>query len=266
MGNNDRTAIITGRSRLLTAGIGLGAVALILAGCASHAPPAVAPAPPASLVSPKPQPSGPSSIPLTRKQEIANALTSLSSGEVGTARVGIEQMLTERPDDPVAKDLLRQIDTDPKTLLGERSYSYTIRRHETLATIAGRLLGDSNRFWALARYNGIAVPSSAGAGRVIQVPGVAPVQKLKPPKADAVAPAKVAPSAVTAAPEKPDAPRVDIAGAARLRRAGLDEMARGSINPAVTLLERALALNPTDATIQADLARARKVQQAVRQN
>ena len=243
----------------------VGVMALILAGCASHAPPpAAAPAPPPSVAAPAPRPAAVPSIMLTRKQEIANALISLNSGEVGTARVGIVQMLAERPNDPVAADLLRQIDTDPKVLLGERSYSYTIRRRETLSMIAGRLLGDPNRFWALARYNGIAVPSSAGAGRVIQIPGVAPVARVRPPKPETPTGAKaVAPVPPVAAAATP---RIDVAGAARLRRAGLDEMARGSINQAVSLLERALALNPEDATIQADLARARKVQQTVRQN
>lgn len=242
-------------------------LALLLASCAGQkTPPAMTPSAPAPLAGPVPPPV-PAGIALNRKQEIANALISLNSGEVGTARIGIQQMLTERPDDPVAKDLLLQIDSDPKILLGERSYSYTIRRHETLSSIAGRRLGDPNRFWALAKYNGIAVPASASAGRVIQIPGVAPVAKVREPKPEravAVRPS-AAPVAATPAPTAA-VPRVDVAGAARLRRAGLDEMARGSIDKAVPLLERALALNPGDATIASDLARARKVQAAVRQN
>ena len=246
-----------------TLGVGVG---LVLASCATHSPPPVAPAPPpVATPAPEPLPVAPPSIRLTRKQEITNALISLSSGEVGTARIGIMQMLAERPDDPVARDLLRQIDTDPRVLLGERSYSYTIRPHETLSTIASRYLGSSYRFWALARYNNIAVPSSAGAGRTIQIPGVAPVQRVRPTKAEVVAPVVAAPPVGSAAVDRPAA-RIDTAGAARLRRAGLDEMARGSINNAVSLLERALTLNPGDATIQADLARAKRVQQTVRQN
>ena len=261
MGRNDEAVV--GRSYWRwAAATELFAAAILLAGCAGRKPPVTVAQPPASTITGTAPVQVRTGIALSRKQEIANALISLNSGEVGTARIGIEQMLTERPDDPVAKDLLRQIDTDPKVLLGERSYPYTIRRRETLSMIAGRLLGDSNRFWALAKYNGIAVPSSAGAGRVIQIPGTAPVVKVRPAKPERVIEAKPAAAPVAT----PAPPRADVAGAARLRRAGLDQMARGSIDKAVPLLERALALNPGDATIASDLARARKVQATVRQN
>lgn len=235
---------------------------MLIAGCATTKPPVVAVAPPPAPVAvAKPVPAGPPPVQLTRRQQLANALTLLNRGEVATARVGIVAMLAERPDDRVAKDLLAQIDTDPKTLLGERSYPYQIRAHETLSSIAGRLLRDSYRFYALAKYNGIAVPANAEVGQTIQIPGVAPVRPIKPPVA--AAPSVNAASAVA---ERPAAPRVDLASAAKYRRAGLAEMARGAIDKAVPLLERALSYNPSDTAIQGDLARARKVQQTVRQN
>ncbi|QYE35388.1 LysM peptidoglycan-binding domain-containing protein [Polymorphobacter sp. PAMC 29334] len=239
--------------------------AIGIAGCQSKSPPpAVAPAPPPAPT-PVAAPPAPAPISLTRKQRIANALIALNNGQVAAARVGIVDMLAQTPGDPVASDLLRQIDTDPKVLLGERSFAYEIHRHETLSMIAHRFLGNSNRFWALARYNNIAVPSSAGAGQVIQVPGTAPVRAA--PRIVKPAPSDSASAPATATPERgpggsPTA--ADIASANRLRGAGLDEMARGSIDKAVGLLERASALNPQDGAIQGDLARARKIQATLR--
>ncbi|MGI4876216.1 MAG: LysM peptidoglycan-binding domain-containing protein [Janthinobacterium lividum] len=241
---------------------GMAFVAVIAAaGCMKQAPPppAVAPAPPAAVQPAVTPPPASTPISLTRKQRIANALIALNAGQVAAARVGIVDMLTQMPGDPVATDLLRQIDTDPKVLLGERSFAYEIHPHETLSMIARRFLRDSNRFWALARYNNIAVPSSAAAGQVIQVPGTAPVRaapRAAAPAAAADAAAPRGPAGVPAAD--------DVASANRLRGAGLDEMARGSIDKAVGLLERAATLNPRDAAIQGDLARARKIQATVR--
>jgi len=240
--------------------------ALIVIGCSSQTPQTprtvgAARAPkPAPVVAAAPQPVP---IALTRTQRIANALIALNSGQVGAARVGLVETLAAMPDDATAKDLLRQIDTDPKTLLGERSFAYTIRRRETLATIAKRFLGDSTRFWALARYNDITVPSSAGAGRVIRVPGELAVIAPRPVRTRQ-APAANQPPPVEAVrvPAAPTASQV--ASANRLRSNGLNEMARGSIDKAVALLKRAASLNPVDSTIQSDLARALKVQTTVR--
>lgn len=238
-------------------------IVIAAAGCTKKAPPpVVAPAPPAAVQPTVAPPPAPTPISLTRKQRIANALIALNAGQVAAARVGIVDMLAQMPGDRVASDLLRQIDTDPKVVLGERSFAYEIRPHETLSMIARKFLRDSNRFWALARYNNIAVPSSAAAGQVIQVPGTAPAKAAPRPAAPAAAAA-----AAEALPQRgpAGAPTADdIASANRLRGAGLDEMARGSIDKAVGLLERAATLNPRDAAIQGDLARARKIQATLR--
>ena len=89
-----------------------------------------------------------------------------------------------RPDNSIARHLLSQIDTDPRALLGTQSYSYTLRQGETLSTVAGRTLGNPMLFYALARYNNIAVPSSVMPGQTIQVPG------RRPAAAPAPAPAR----------------------------------------------------------------------------
>ncbi|MGI4879525.1 MAG: LysM peptidoglycan-binding domain-containing protein, partial [Janthinobacterium lividum] len=186
------------------------------------------------------------------------ALELLNKGDSAGARLQVMGVLAQRPNDRVALDLLAQIDTDPHKLLGDKSYAYQIRSGETLSSIAARFLGNSRRFWALARYNGIAVPANAEVGQSIQMPGTAPASAARPP---VVPPAAAAPAVAVA--EQPRA--ADPAAASRMRSAGLAEMTRGSIDKAVNLLQRALALNPADTTIQDDLARARKIQQTLRQ-
>ena len=241
----------------LTAGFFILA-ALTVTGCSkSHRPAPEAPAPAvAPPVSPLVRPIVP--IPsITPRQQTLNAIDLLNKGDVTAARIQILGVLAQRPNDRAALDFLAQIDTDPRKLLGERSYTYQIRSGETLASIAGRLLGNPRRFWALARYNGIAVPANAEVGRAIQIPGApraARVVRPAPPPVAAAPPATVEPKRIVANP----------AAASRLRAAGLAEMTRGSIDKAVGLLQRALALNPTDTAIQEDLTRARAIQQTVR--
>ncbi len=243
------------------------AVAVVIAGCSTSTPrPASNPNPTPVAAVPLRQ-AGPVPVALTRDQRIGVALGALNDGEAGTARVGLVEMLAETPGDPVATDLLRQIDTDPKELLGDRSFLYTIRSRETLATIAQRFLGNANRFWALARYNNIAVPAKAGVGRVIRVPGEAPTprQVRAPRPAAAAGPAPAVVERVL--PPPPPAPTpAQIASANELRAAGLNALVGGSIDRAVGLLSRAASLNPRDTTIQSDLARALKVQERLRRH
>lgn len=230
---------------------------LVLAGCAGKPQASVAPLPVAATVPPTPAVAPEELGPRAR---LARALERLGAGQAAAARNDLNAILALRPDDRVALDLIKQIDADPRLLLGQESYAYQIRAGETLSSIAGRLLGDPYRFWALARYNNIAVPASAEVGQMIQVPGRAP-----PPAAPVVAPP--APVVVEKPVEAPPVVRprpTNPAAAARLRNQGLGAMARGSIDNAVRLLERALAFDPANAVILRDLGRARKIQQTVR--
>ena len=234
---------------------------MILTGCGDKTPPqpvaaaapAIAPPQPVAVTPPPP-------VPIPRmgpRQQTQLALDLLNKGDVVGARLQVMGVLAQRPADRVALDLLAQIDTDPRKLLGEKSYTYQIRSGETLSSIAARLLHNPRRFWALARYNDIAVPANAEVGQSIQVPGAppAPVTVARP----VTAPTVPAPQAAT------EQRKADPAAANRIRSAGLAEMTRGSIDKAVTLLQRALALNPADMAIQEDLTRARKIQQTLRQ-
>lgn len=227
-----------------------------VAACAKTAPP------PAALSAVPQRPPISQAVPLaTSGDRIANALEFLGQGRAIDARAQLAPLVESAQPDRVAADLIRQIDTDPRTLLGERSFPYTIRAGETLSMIAARYLGDANRFWALARYNGIAEPRTAEVGVVIRVPGEAP-----PPPPRRVITPPTAPVVAARPPERPKVvtPAADPVAANRLRREGLAQMARGSIAQAVQMLERALTLDPGNVTIGSDLARARRVLGAVR--
>jgi LysM domain-containing protein len=105
------------------------------------------------------------------REEVRDAIALLNRGEAVAARAKLMGVLRRQPGDDVARRLLQQIDTDPRELLGRENYSYTLRAGETLSTVAQRALGNPMLFYALARYNNIAVPESVAPGQTILVPG-----------------------------------------------------------------------------------------------
>ena len=204
-------------------------------------------------------------------QRLRDVIADLNRGDAPAARRKLTQMLRRQPGDTVALQLLAQIDTDPRTLLGRESYSYTLRPGETLSTVAQRALGNPMLFYALARYNNVAVPSSVAPGQTIQVPGRRPAAatparpeprpQTRPPRAATPSPAT---PPVRAPAPRPAAPQGNPAQAARLRAQGLAALNTGAADRAVALLSRALALDPGNSAISNDLGRARRVQSTLR--
>jgi hypothetical protein len=193
-----------------------------------------------------------------------DAIAHLNRGDAASARRVLTAALQRDRRDNIAQMLLRQIDTDPRQLLGAENYSYTLREGETLSTVAQRALGDPMLFYALARYNNIAVPTSVVPGQTILVPGrrpVPPPPRREPPRS---APPRAAPEPGRAAPAPRPAPRGNPAQAARLRGQGLAALNAGSVDRAVALLRQALAQDPNNAAIRNDLNRALRVQSTVR--
>src|SRR5580704_14691826 len=133
-------------------------LALVLSACA-----ATTPRPPAApTVAPGVAPA----------ERLSQAIELLDQGQAAAARAELQAILAARPDDARAGRLMREIDDDPRVLLGSRSYPYTVRPGESMSALADRFLGDSLMFYALARYNGIAAPADLTAGRVLMIPGV----------------------------------------------------------------------------------------------
>jgi len=177
----------------------------------------------------------------------SHAIELLSAGQQEAARSELTAVLAAQPTNAGAQRLLDQIDKDPVALLGARSYPYRVKPGESLSVLADRFLGDSLLFYALARYNGIEAPNAMGAGQLLRIPG--------------------APKAVVAARPRTPTPVTlprDPARASKLRGAALEHMSGGSIDRAVTLLKQAQRLDPDNALIRRDLARATRIQGAVR--
>lgn len=248
---------VDARSFEVNARLGVALLAFALAGCGVRMPHVGAPGP-----APAPQ----QDASWRGREQVRDAIADLNRGDARSARQRLTAVLRRQPGDGVARQLLAEIDTDPRQLLGSESYSYTMRPGETLSTIAERALGNPMLFYALARYNNIAVPASIAPGQTILVPGRRPAPPAPPPPRPAprpVPPRSEPGPAPEAAPVRP-APRAgNPAQAARLRGQGLAAMNAGAIDRAVALLRQALALDPDNSAIRSDLNRALRVQNTV---
>ena len=217
----------------------------------------------------------------------------LASGDLAPAKVEVQALIAEDPDDREAKVLLAEIEQDPKTLLGTLNFELTAKAGDSFAGLAERYMHDRALAYALARYNGVTPPNQPTPGQTVLIPGspanapraeapaprrrepAEPHAKAEPapkpaPKpaskpAEAAAPEKPAPAeppkaAVPPPPAKPAAPRIDPGRAAKLRSDALVLMNKGDIGQAVVVLRQAAALDPDSAPIKADLDRALRIQ------
>jgi hypothetical protein len=195
------------------------------------------------------------------------AVEALWQGNPAKANKMLRKILAKTPGDALARKLLRQISEDPRKLLGSDNYPYRVKAGETLWGLSQRVLGDPMMFYALARYNDIAVPQSLAAGSTIRIPGKlrveAPPPPPKPVEKPAPAPAASPPPAPPPPPPPPPAAAHDPARAAKLRAAGLAAMNKGAIDRAVLFLRQALLADPGNSLVARDLDRARKIQATV---
>ena len=236
------------------------ALVVLLAACQSTPAPApqTPPPPQPTPVAPRvaPQAPGPQATPgLQPRERLRRALELLDQGNAPQARAEVVALLQQQPDNAIGKKLLDQIDVDPRSLLGAQSFPYVIRSGETLSEIADAFLGDKTLFWALARYNNIAVPATAEVGQTIQIPGAQRAARRR----------AAAPDDAAAAPKKPAKPAAPAAStrnparAQQLRGSALEQLNRGAVAQAVSLLEQALTFDPGNSLIMRDLDRARRL-------
>jgi Flp pilus assembly protein TadD len=193
------------------------------------------------------------------------AIDLLNRGDEKGALRQIKAIQKHNPNDTSASVLVESIRTDPVTLLGAKSYAYTVQPGETMLGLSQRFLGNRLKFYQLARYNHVAVPSALAAGTVLRIPG-------EPPRPPEPTPRETAPSEpkpakpkkpAAAVPAAPKAAAANPAAAMKLRSAGLAALNQGKVGDAVGLLRRASALDPANPLIARDLARAQRIAQAV---
>ena len=195
----------------------------------------------------------------------------LNQGDEAAASKQLKAILKRDPADPSARVLEESIDKDPVELLGPKAFPYTVQPGETLIALAERFLGNKLKFYQLARYNGVKVPSSLAAGSVLRIPGTpprpaAPVHVAPRPEPAAPRPVRARPTPAPAVPAPaptPAAPAANPALAGQLRGAGLAALNQGKVDRAVALLSRAAALDPGNPLIARDLSRAQRIQRTV---
>lgn len=198
----------------------------------------------------------------------------LNQGDKDAARKRLKPLLKADPMDASARLLSDSIERDPKELLGPQSFAYTTKPGDSMIELAQRFLGNRLKAYQLARYNGIANPSTLAVGQVLRIPGAAPraapvrvEPRVEPtPRAAAPArprPAKPAPARPSIAKPAPVA-NTNPAGSRQARAAGLAALAQGNIARAVGLLSRATALDPANVAAARDLQRAERIAATVR--
>ncbi len=230
----------------------LGAMMLGLAAC-STAP-----------IVPRPASGSPSSAPAA----LDAAMDLLNRGNEAGALKQIKAQLKRNPQDPSAHVLLESIQRDPVELLGQRSFAYTVQPGETMIALSERFLGNRLKFYQLARYNDVKTPMGLAAGSVLRIPGepprpVVPSRQTSPGTASEMTepsrPVRPRPAPAEAAktPANPGA-------ALKLRSLGLTALNQGRVDQAVALLGKAAQLDPANALIAHDLARAERIAQTVK--
>lgn len=214
-----------------------------------------------------------SATPRDNAAEIDAIALLLDHGDKDAARKRLKPLLKADPMNASARLLSDSIERDPKELLGPQSFAYTTKPGDSMIALAQRFLGNRLKAYQLARYNGIANPSTLTVGQVLRIPGeaprVAPVRaepRVEPTPRAAPARPRPAKSVPVRPPVAKPAPvaTTNPAGSRQARAAGLAALAQGNIARAIGLLGRATALDPGNVAAARDLQRAERIAATVR--
>jgi hypothetical protein len=238
----------------------LAGAALALAACAGPPNPGL----PGVVVTTVPEAATPALAPAPESPELLmnEAVADLDAGRVDDARAKLQLILSQAADDHAAAELLASLDEDPIHALGREHVAYRAKAGDTMESLATRFLHDRAKFYLLARYNDLPAGGVLTPGQRLKIP--VPARRATS-RAAYVKQAPRAPEPVAAPPPQVAAavPPADPARARRLRASALEALDRGQAPRAVALLEAAAAADPTDATVQHDLARARRIEAVV---
>lgn len=209
-------------------------------------------------------------------RELPGVIELLEYGRSEEAAAGLHAILAGNPDDRAARGLLDQIENDPRELLGESYLEHVVQSGDTLAGLARKHLGNPLLFFALARYNNISVPRSLNVGQVLKIPQ--PPDSAPEPSVDDE-PAGVVdnpPPVETVAPEaEPEAQPVSrpVTAQTQSREVPVDQYHDHAlrawrdrrVDEAISLWEELLTIDPDFEPAHVYLARARELQQRLRE-
>lgn len=108
---------------------------------------------------------------LTPRERLQLVMRYLSNGEPDKARVELQEYINTNPKSPRANMLMKQIDQPASSYFPASNFAVTMKKGETISTLARDYLGDVFSFYALAKYNGIEKPAWIDEGQVIKIPG-----------------------------------------------------------------------------------------------
>ncbi len=123
------------------------------------------PPPPAPIVVPEPEP-----LPVPLATELKSVIELMQNGEAQLASDSLVAMIADHPSPKVMKALLLQLQTDSNTLFGDDFYEITVRAGDTLSDLADQHLSDPLQFYALAKYNDIAIPRLLEVNQRLKIP------------------------------------------------------------------------------------------------
>lgn len=192
---------------------------------------------------------------LTPRARAQLAVEFLDAGQEKQAMAQIDALLADNPADPVAIKLQRQVQGDPQKMLGASYTTYTVKGGDSISSLAKTHLGDAMLFYALSRYNQLPAPNRLMVGQTLKLPDQY-AGGSKGTVVAATAPKPVEPTRTISAR--------DAESAKALRLEALEHLNKGNADLAVTLLAKAGQLDSGNSSIPADLARAQRIQQALR--
>lgn len=120
-----------------------------------------------------PAASTPAPVAKSPTERFQAALQLLQDGQAQQADAELQNLLKDFPDSKPARDLVAQIETPLDKLFPSENFRVTLAKDESLSSLAKTYLGDAMSFYALARYNTIAVPAKVYAGQSIKIPSTA---------------------------------------------------------------------------------------------
>lgn len=107
---------------------------------------------------------------LTPKQRMTKALDALDKGQTQVAYAELQEYLVTFPNSPRANKLVNQIKTPISDFYPEDFFSIELESGQSLSTLSKKYLGSPWEFYALAKYNDIAVPNKVNIGDEIKIP------------------------------------------------------------------------------------------------